>query len=102
MSITREAGRALRRAGLRTSLVRALATSRSVEDQAGLSARARAANLDHAFVARRVRGTEGPIIVVDDIITTGATGVEAARALRAAGGHILGMAVVAATQRRAS
>jgi predicted amidophosphoribosyltransferase len=99
LSITREASRALRRAGLKTSVMRVLRMARTVEDQAGLDAQARATNLDHAFVARRLR-TDVSVVVVDDIITTGATGVEAARALRAAGAHVLGMAVVAATRRR--
>jgi predicted amidophosphoribosyltransferase len=101
MSIARQASRALRRAGLTARVMPALRMARTVEDQAGLDARARASNLDHAFVARRLR-TDVSLVVVDDIITTGATGVEAGRALRVVGARVVGMAVVAATRRRGS
>jgi predicted amidophosphoribosyltransferase len=41
-----------------------------------------------------------PIVLTDDLVTTGATLAEAARALRAAGGCVLAAATVAATERR--
>jgi len=76
---------------------------RRLVDQAGLDARQRVANLDgalavpHRFV-RLVRGRE--VLVVDDVITTGASIAEVARALRAAGADVIGASVVAATRRR--
>jgi predicted amidophosphoribosyltransferase len=67
---------------------RVLRHTRRVADQAGLGREARAANLTGALGVLRgatevVRRT--PCLVVDDVLTTGATLAEAARALRSAG-----------------
>ena len=74
-----------------------LSLTRTVADQAGLSTTERAANLAGALVARRML-VGHRVIVVDDVVTTGATLIEAARALRAAGADVQGAAVVAATR----
>ena len=68
-------------------------------DQVRLDRAARFANVASGMAARRA--LEGArVLLVDDVVTTGATLGEAARAVRAAGGTVLGAATVAATPRR--
>jgi predicted amidophosphoribosyltransferase len=105
--LTRRAVRRLRAAGAPASgplqVAPVLRHCRPVRDQATLTAAARWTNL-HA--ALRVSASARPLvagghcIVVDDVLTTGATVTEAGRALRAAGGLVVGVATVAATRRR--
>lgn len=76
---------------------------RGVGDQAGLDRQARAQNLAGAFACRpawRAVMLDARCVVVDDVVTTGATLTEAARALRAAGAASVTCATVAATARR--
>ncbi|MHC0433452.1 ComF family protein [Streptomyces sp. O3] len=86
------AARELRRAGLPARMLPALRQRRPVADQSGLSARQRWANLTGAL---EVVSGAGPllagrrIVLVDDLMTTGASLSEGARALRATGGEEL-------------
>ena len=85
----------------RLRLVRALRLVRQPHDQAGLTASERRENLAGALTCVEAPGCR--VIVVDDIITTGATLAEAARALREAGvGAARAAAIVATPRTRAS
>lgn len=80
-----------------------LTYARAAADQSELGAEERAANLSGALEvpparARLARGRR--VVLVDDVITTGATLTEASRALRVAGAEVACAAVVAATRRR--
>ncbi len=59
--------------------------------QRGLSRQQRVENLAHTMTAS---SWGGPVIVVDDVVTTGASLAEAVRALRAAGSEPYGAAVI--------
>jgi len=101
--IVRVCRRSLRSAGIPTVAAPILERVRRVVDQAGLSAPARAANLEGAFGVRsRARGGIAGrlLVVVDDVLTTGATAAEVARALTVSGADVPAVAVIAATQRR--
>lgn len=99
--LARSAARLLRSTGLEVGVEQALGYTRVTRDQAGLDAEARRSNVDGAFSSRRTgRRSGGDIVVVDDIWTTGATSVEAVRALTAAGRRPIGISVIAATPRR--
>ena len=92
----------LRRVGIAARMVPVLRQRRVVADQSALSAAERLANLTGALAA--VPGGErllagGPVVVVDDLMTTGASLSEAARAIEAAGGQVRGAGVVAAAPR---
>ncbi|MFC4531618.1 ComF family protein [Sphaerisporangium dianthi] len=103
------AARALRARGWPAVAAPVLAQRRRVRDQAGLSASERAANIDRALgvrggpiaVQRRLQGSPAAVVVLlDDIVTTGATLAEAARALRGAGAAVPLAVTLAATPRR--
>ncbi|MBP2355412.1 putative amidophosphoribosyltransferase [Kribbella aluminosa] len=100
--ITKAAVRSLCRQGIDARAAAALRIVRRPDDQAGLSAERRTANLDGAFAARSPWAEtliDQPVLLVDDVITTGSTLTEASRALETAGVRVLGCAVLAATAR---
>ncbi|MEU9382655.1 hypothetical protein AB0D38_17485, partial [Streptomyces sp. NPDC048279] len=75
----------LRRGGTSVRVVPVLRQRRAVADQADLNSRQRLANIDGALevpagAARLLGG--GRVVLVDDLVTTGATLTEAARAVR--------------------
>jgi predicted amidophosphoribosyltransferase len=97
LAMTRLAARRLR-VRHPVSVHAALVQRTGVRDQAGLDAQARRRNLSGGF---RLRSglPRGPVVLTDDLVTTGSTLAEAARVLRASGVPVLGAATVAATER---
>ncbi|MEU9016312.1 phosphoribosyltransferase family protein [Actinomadura sp. NPDC048394] len=93
--------RRLRAGGVPVVAVGGLRQCRRVADQAGLGAKARRDNLSGALEAVGRAPLAGRrVVLVDDVITTGASLAEAARALRAAGADVVAAATVAATPLR--
>lgn len=86
----------IRRAGFQSS--RLLASARSTADQRGLGAAERGRNVAGSMRARHARDAYD-VIVVDDVVTTGATLDEAARALTTAGFRVRGAVTLAVTPR---
>lgn len=85
------------RAGYRDSGM--LRSARQTQDQADLDTRSRFENRAHSLtVARASPG--GYVLLVDDIVTTGATVLEADRAFASAGHTVLGVVALARTPRR--
>lgn len=93
--------KALRSIGLDCSVGQPLVHSRRVADQSGLSARERSANMNGALRMRSTGRLDGArIVLVDDVLTTGATVAEATRVLSSAGFRPFAVAVIAAAVRR--
>ncbi|TIH37836.1 ComF family protein [Subtercola vilae] len=92
------------RAGGGRSSVAALSVGRRVADQAGLGVAARQANLAGS-VRLRTKVTAGfscrDVLLIDDVVTTGATLLECRRALEHGGVRVRGAATLAFAERRA-
>ncbi|MEE4021648.1 ComF family protein [Gordonia sp. PKS22-38] len=89
------------RLGRRVAVADALVTSGRARDSAGLDARARVANLSDAVHVRRrfvprLCTIAGPVVLVDDILTTGATAAQSCRVLAAHDLHVSTVVVIAA------
>jgi predicted amidophosphoribosyltransferase len=102
LDLARTAARGLCAVGLPARCWPVVRAVRRRADQTGLTSQGRAENL--AGSMRASAGRRFPagydVVIVDDVVTTGATLAEAARALRACGIEVIGCAVVAATARR--
>jgi ComF family protein len=85
----------LRRAGYRAWPL--LAYTRRIEDQRALGREDRERNTRFAMRARRP--IDAAVVVVDDVVTTGATLREAARALAANGASVVAAVTLASTPR---
>lgn len=96
VELGRAAASALAVQGVDARLVRGLRLRRQTVDQASLHAAERRRNVSGAFAARPVRWSGGPVVLVDDVTTTGATLSAATRALEVAGVSVSAVAVVAA------
>ncbi|MFI5533551.1 ComF family protein [Kitasatospora sp. NPDC051853] len=102
LRLARAAARELRRHGHPVRAAHLLRHRRAVADQAGLTAAQRHANLHGALTARPGAArllTGRQAVLVDDLVTTGASLAEAARALAALGHPPRAAATVAAVRR---
>jgi predicted amidophosphoribosyltransferase len=106
-ALASRAAELLQAGGRQAVMMPLLRTRPGLRDQAGLDARQRAVNLAGALacpsqeLSRLARRHPDAVVVIcDDVVTTGATAREAQRALADVGLPVLGIAAIAATQRR--
>ena len=104
LALARDAARLLRTAGDDVTALAALRSSGPRRDQVGLTTAERRANVAATMRVRRRRleavRSADVVVVVDDVVTSGATLAEAAAVLRSVGARVPVAAVVAATPRR--
>lgn len=103
LRVARRAAVSLRATGVSATVAPVLRSRSPVQDQSGLGADQRRANLRGTMLRDPRRGAVPPgalVVVVDDVITTGSTVREAQRALEESGLPVVGIATVTATRRR--
>jgi len=97
--VTHSAVRELRHGGQPAGIQAILRWRSEHQRHAGSSAQLRW-ELDDAFVVRPSAGPRHPVVLVDDVITTGATVSAAVRALESAGIAVIGVACIASRSLR--
>jgi predicted amidophosphoribosyltransferase len=88
----------LRRSGMKIRSQRLLSMRQGHRDHVGLSRGERIANMHDAFTLRGRAPCGAPVVLVDDVVTTGATLASAQRILVGAGFDVLGAGVIAAAK----
>jgi predicted amidophosphoribosyltransferase len=77
-------------------VVQALRLRGLVRDSVGLSGADRQRNIaGHVRVIKPINALAGDVLVIDDIVTTGATASESVRVLHIAGAHVAGVLAIA-------
>ncbi len=88
-----------RRSGI--PMLNALVRARATQTQAGLTHSGRRQNVSNAFRIKRRRSVQGlRLLLVDDVMTTGATGSACAFALKRAGAKSVALLTLARVDRR--
>lgn len=78
-------------------MARVLEVDGGVRDSVGLSAAQRSENLA-GRIGVRARAPRGPVVLVDDVLTTGTTAAESVAALRRAGVGVDAVVVIGAVR----
>jgi predicted amidophosphoribosyltransferase len=100
LRVVRRTARVLRARGTEAEVRRPLRVVGRPRDQAGLGAAERRSNVRGRFGADAPRRRSSRVLLVDDVVTTGATLDEGQRALTQAGWDLRGAVTLAATRRR--